>query len=164
MEPNIYLVVYKKDYGNKIEEEPLLKCFIIDETKDEQSASVRQISLPFDNDPKIIEMQKKYTNCLSYFIDLGEVWVFRLKYRNEKFETKSVVLHYVWRETLELIHSEELTHPETDLRNNYSAPHFPPFYHVEIEKETKCFKDFVLHFTTLIVPFSLREVSLHFLL
>ena len=82
MEPNVYLVVYKKVDGNKIKEDPPQKCFIIDETKDEQSASVRQISLPFDNDPKIIEMQKKYTNCLSYFIDLGEVWVFRLEYHN----------------------------------------------------------------------------------
>ena len=49
---NVYLVVYKKDYGNKIKEGPPHKHFIVDATKDEQSASVRQISLPFDNDPK----------------------------------------------------------------------------------------------------------------
>ena len=35
---------------------------------------------------------------------------------------------------------------------------------MEIEKETNYFKDFVLHFTTLILPFTLREISLHFLL
>ena len=60
-----------------------------------------------------------------------------------------------------------MAQPETYIRNNYFAPHFFPFFHVEIDKidkETKYFKDFVLHFTTLIIPFSLREVSLHFLL
>ena len=71
MEPNVYLVVYKKDYDNKIKEEPLFKHFIIDATKDEQSASIRQISLPLGNDPKSMEMQKKYPKILAYFIDLG---------------------------------------------------------------------------------------------
>ena len=56
MEPNVYLVVYEKGDGNKIKKDPLFKCFIVDATKDEQSASVRQISLPFDNDPKYMEM------------------------------------------------------------------------------------------------------------
>ena len=92
------------------------------------------------------------------------MWVFRIVYKNQKYETEFAALHYVRRETLELIHTEELAHLKTDLRNNYSAPHFPPFYHVEIEKKAKYFKDFVLYLTTLIVPFSLREVSLHFLL
>ena len=35
---------------------------------------------------------------------------------------------------------------------------------MEIEKETELFKDIVLHFTTLIIPFTLREVSMCFLL
>ena len=78
VEPNVYLVTYKKDWGNIIKEEPLFKRFIVDATKDEQSASVRQISLPFDNDPKEMQMQKEYPYCSSFFIDLGEVWVFRL--------------------------------------------------------------------------------------
>ena len=73
-------------------------------------------------------------------------------------------LHYVRRETFELIHSEYLAHCELFLRNNTYAPHFPPFYHMEIQKETNYYKDFVLYLTTLIVPFSLREVSLHFML
>ena len=50
------------------------------------------------------------------------------------------------------------------ISNNNSAPHFVPFYQVEIEKQTKYIKDFFLHITTLIFPFTLREVSLHFLL
>ena len=165
MEPNIYVVVFEKIYENKSKEDPLLRYFIIDATKDEQSATVRQISLPFDNDPRIMEMNKKYSSCFSYFFDLGEVWVIRICYMNNIFEgSESVALHYVRRETLEIIHTEELTHLKTHLKNNYYAPHFPPFYHVEIEKETEFFKDFVLHFTTMIVPFSQREVSLHFLL
>ena len=57
-----------------------------------------------------MEMQKKYPYFYSYFIDLGEVWVFRFDYKNEKYETEYTALHYVWRETLELIHAEELTH------------------------------------------------------
>ena len=56
VEPNVYLVVYEKGDGNKIKKDPLFKCFIVDASKDEQSASVRQISLPFDNDPKYMEM------------------------------------------------------------------------------------------------------------
>ena len=133
MEPNVYLIIYQKGRHNKIKEDPLLKCFIIDATKDEQSAPIRQISLPFDNDPKCMEMQKKYPNCCDdYFIDIGEVWVFRLEYENEDLDIESVALHYVRRETLELIHTEELTHLETNLSNNYFAPHFPPFYNVEI--------------------------------
>ena len=165
MKSNVYLVVYQKGDGNEIkEEDPLFKHFIVDAGKYEQSASIRQISLPFDNDPKSIEMQKKYPHTLAYFIDLGEVWVFRIEYKNQKYETEFAALHYVRRETIELIHTEELTHPKTNLRNNYYAPHFLPFYYVEIEKKTNYFKDFVLHFTTLIVPFTLREVSLHFLL
>ena len=51
------------------------------------------------------------------------------------------------------------------IKDNNSAPQYLPFYNVEIEKEKGVmFKDFVLHFTTLIVPFSQREVSLHSLL
>ena len=164
MEPSVYLVVYEKGDGNEIKEDPLFKHFIVDASKDEQSAPIRQISLPFDNDPKIMEMQKKYTRCLSYFIDLGEVWVFRIEYKNQKYETEFAALHYVRRETIELIHTEELTHPKTNLKNNRSAPHFLPFYHVEIEKEIYNYKDFVLHFTTLILPFTQREVSIYFLL
>ena len=109
-------------------------------------------------------MQNKYSYCYSYFTDLGNLWVFCLHYKNENWETESLVIHYVRRETQELIHSQELNRPETCIINNYSVPHFLPFYHVEIEKEDKFFKDFVLHFTTLILPFTLREVSLHFLL
>ena len=165
MEPSVYLVVYQKGDGNEIkEEDPLFKHFIVDAGKDEQSASIRQINLPFENESKNKEMQKKYSFCLSFFIDIGEVWVFRLQYQNKNYETEFAALHYVRRETIELIHTEELTHPKTNLKNNRSAPHFPPFCNVEIEKKTECFKDFVLHFTTLIVPFTLREVSLHFLL
>ena len=111
-----------------------------------------------------MEMQMKCRDCNTFFFDLGEVWVFRLEYKNENWRTEYIALHYVRRETLELIHTEQLTHTEIDLKNNDFAPHFLPFNHVKIKKETKCFKDFVLHFTTLIVPFSLREVSLHFLL
>ena len=70
VEPNVYLVVCKKGRDNKIKE-PIFKCFIINETKDEQSASVRQISLPFGDDIKTKEMEKKYPYCLTYFIDLG---------------------------------------------------------------------------------------------
>ena len=162
MEPNIYVVVFEKIYGNKSKEDPLCKYFIIDATKDEQSASIS--SLTFDNEPRIVEMEKKYSSCFSSFFDLGEVWVFRIEYKNKNYEREYIVLHYVRRETLELIHTEELSHPKTYLNNNRSAPHIPSFYHVEIEKETKCFKDFVLHFTTLIVPFTLREVSMCFLL
>ena len=77
-----------------------------------------------------MEMQVKYPNCYTYFIDLGNVWVFRLVYRN--WERESVILYYVRRDTLELIHTEELTYPESYLRNNHSAPHFPHFYYVEI--------------------------------
>ena len=77
-------------------------------------------------------MQKKYPHCFSYLIDLGEVWAFRICYTNKSFKAESALLHYVRRETLEIIHTEELTHPKTGLRNNYSAPHFPPFYNVEI--------------------------------
>ena len=58
-------------------------------------------------------MQKKCPYCYIYFIDFGEVWIFRLNYNNEKYETKYATLHYVRRETLELIHTEEATHPET---------------------------------------------------
>ena len=64
---------------------------------------------------------------MAYFIDLGEVWVFRIHYMKKNFKTDSAVLHYVQSETFELIHTEELTHLETELRNNYSASHFPPF-------------------------------------
>ena len=72
VEPNVYLVIYQKGFDNKIkEEDPLFKFFIIDATIDEQSASVRQISLSFDNNPKYMEMKKKYPFCCSYFIDLG---------------------------------------------------------------------------------------------
>ena len=92
------------------------------------------------------------------------MWVFCLQYKNENWKTESAALYYVRRETLELIHSEELPHLETDLRNNWVTPHFPPFYRVEIEKKTECFKDFVLNITTLILPFTLREVSMYFLL
>ena len=93
------------------------------------------------------------------------MWVFHLEYKNKYWETAYATLYYVRRETLELIHSEELTHLETDLRNNYYPPHFPFFYNVEIEKEMETkYKDIVLHITTMILPFSLREVSLHFLL
>ena len=107
MEPNVYLIIYKKGYDNEIKEDPLFKCFIINATKDEQSASVRQISLPFDNDPKYMKMNKKFPNCTTYFIDLGEVWVFRIEYKNNIFQgSESVALHYVRRETLELIHIE----------------------------------------------------------
>ena len=62
------------------------------------------------------------------------MWVFRIEYENENLETEYVALHYVRSKTLELIHSEEIIHPYTYLQNNYSAPHFPLFYHVEIEK------------------------------
>ena len=130
MEPNIYVVVFEKIDEHKSKEDPLCKYFIIDATKDEQSASIS--SLTFDNEPRIVEMEKKYSSCFSSFFDLGEVWVFRIEYKNQKYETEFAALHYVRRETLELIHTEELTHLETELRNNYSAPHFPPFYHVEI--------------------------------
>ena len=57
MESNVYFVIYQRG-ENKINEGPLFKCFIVDATKDEQSASVRQISLPLNNDPKTIEMLK----------------------------------------------------------------------------------------------------------
>ena len=76
VEPNVYVVVFKTRSGNKIKEDPLFKCFIVDASKDEQSASIRQIILPFYND-KVMEIQKEYPNCLTFFIDLGEVWVFR---------------------------------------------------------------------------------------
>ena len=110
-------------------------------------------------------MQNKYCHCYSYFFDLGEVWVFRICFMNNIFQgSESVALHYVRRETLELIHTEELSHPKTDLKNNHFAPHIPSFYHVEIENVIEHFKEFFLHFTTLIVPFTLREVSMHFLL
>ena len=110
-------------------------------------------------------MQKKYPYCSSFLIDLGEVWVFRFDYKNEVYDQKHVTIHYVWRETLELIHTEEIVYSCTFLSNNCSAPHFQPFYHAEIEKKKEeKYKDFVLHVTTLIVPFSHREVSLHFLL
>ena len=82
VEPNVYLMVYKKDCGNASKEDPFFKHFIVDANKDEPSASVHQISLPFNNDPKFIEMQKKSQYCYSYFINLGEVWVFRIHYKN----------------------------------------------------------------------------------
>ena len=110
-------------------------------------------------------MQKKYPHCSSYFIDLGKVWVFRICYTNKSFKAESAALHYIRRETLELIHSEELAHPDTILGYNGFAPHLFPPNHVEIDnKNAETFKDFVLHITTMILPFSLREVSLHFLL
>ena len=93
------------------------------------------------------------------------MWVFRLIYQNTNCDTEYSALHYARRQTLEIIHSEELTHHQTAIVNNYFNPHFLPFRNVEIEsKSAEIFKDFVLHITTLIVPFTLREVSLHFLL
>ena len=110
-------------------------------------------------------MQKKYPHCFSYLIDMGEVWAFRICYTNKDWKTESALLHYVRRETLELIHSEELAHPDTILGYNGFAPHLFPSYHVEIDnKNAEMFKDFFVYITTLSVSFSLREVSLHFLL
>ena len=84
--------------------------------------------------------------------------------KNEYENQETVMLQYVQRETLKLFRSEILTHPNTQLFNNFYAPHFPPFYHVEIEKEKgEQYRDFVVHITTLILPFSLREGSIHFL-
>ena len=97
MKSNVYLVVYEKGYGNKIKEDPLFKHLIVDATNDEQSATVRQISLPFENDPKCMEMQKKYPQCFTYFIDLGEVWVFHIQYVNQNYDLENATLHYVWR-------------------------------------------------------------------
>ena len=82
-----------------------------------------------------MEMQKKYPHCYSHLIDLGDVWVFRLEYKNQYWETESASFLYIRRETLEVIHSEELTYLKIGLRNNYFAPHFKPFYHVEIENK-----------------------------
>ena len=82
MKSNLYLVVYKKENRKQLKEDTLFKCFIVDATKDEQSASIHQISHSFDNDPKIMKMQKEYPYCYSSFIDLGKVWAFRLEYAN----------------------------------------------------------------------------------
>ena len=57
VELNVYLVVYREKFFNKIKDDPPFKCFIVDATKDEQSASVRQISLPVYNDFKNIQIQ-----------------------------------------------------------------------------------------------------------
>ena len=53
LEPNVYLVVYGNINAKQLKEYPLFKYFIVDASKDEQSASIRQISLPFVNDPKL---------------------------------------------------------------------------------------------------------------
>ena len=99
VELNVYIIVSKKSYGNKIKEDPLFKCFIVDASKNEQSASISQINLPFYNDPKSMEMEKEYPYCKTYFFDLGDVWVFSHHYKNEKWKTESVALHYVRKET-----------------------------------------------------------------
>ena len=51
VDPNVYLVIYQK-VDNTINEGPFHKHFIVDARKDEKNASIRQISLPFDNEPK----------------------------------------------------------------------------------------------------------------
>ena len=80
-------------------------------------------------------MQKIYPYCWTYFIDIGNVWVFRFEYRSKFFSIKYAALHYVQKETLELIHTQELTHFEKWIFNSYSAPHFLPFCNVEIQNE-----------------------------
>ena len=58
-----------------------------------------------------------------------------------------------------------MAHPNSILFSNMHPPHFCPFYYVEINKENMLnYKDFALQITTLIVPFTLREVSMYFLL
>ena len=156
MEPNVYFVTYNKNHGKKLIEDPLHLHFVVDARKDEQGASVRQISLPFDNDPKEMELQIKNPYCFTYLIDIGEVWVFRIEYHNEDMEIVYVALHYIGKETHELIHTEELSDHGTLLSSNYTTSRFPPFYNVDIEKKKEDYKDFFLHITTLIVPFSLR--------
>ena len=47
VEPHVYLVIYQKNNNKKFEEGPLFKYFIMDARNDEQSASIRQIDLPF---------------------------------------------------------------------------------------------------------------------
>ena len=47
VKPHVYLITYQKKINQKFEEGPLFKYFIVDASKDEQSASIRQIDLPF---------------------------------------------------------------------------------------------------------------------
>ena len=54
IEPNIYLIISQKNNNQKLKGGPLFKQFIVDASKKELSASIRQLTLPFDNDPKIV--------------------------------------------------------------------------------------------------------------
>ena len=58
-----------------------------------------------------------------------------------------------------------LAHPKDFIKNNVSPPHFLPFYHVEIDIESGSkFKDFAVKISTLELHFTLKEVSMFFLL
>ena len=48
IEPDIYQIIYKKNFDKKSNEDEFLRHCIVDARKDEQSALVREFSLPFE--------------------------------------------------------------------------------------------------------------------